>query len=93
MPVVLSRTEVSRLLGMIDGIEGKLARLLYGTGMRLMKGLRLRVKDLDFDRNEIVVREGKGGKDRRVMLPGSLVPALRRPLDAGRLLWERDREM
>lgn len=92
VPVVLSRTEVSRLLGMIEGIEGDLARLLYGTGMRLMEGLRLRVKDLDFDRNEIVVREGKGGKDRRVMLPGSLVPALRRRLDAGRLLWERDRE-
>jgi integrase len=61
VPVVLSRTEVSRLLGMIEGIEGDLARLLYGTGMRLMEGLRLRVKDLDFDRNEIVAREGKGG--------------------------------
>lgn len=61
VPVVLSRTEVSRLLGMIEGIEGDLARLLYGTGMRLMEGLRLRVKDLDFALTEIAVREGKGG--------------------------------
>ena len=61
VPVVLSRMEVSRLLGMIEGIEGDLARLLYGTGMRLMEGLRLRVKDLDFALTEIAVREGKGG--------------------------------
>lgn len=61
VPVVRSRTEVSHLLGMIEGIEGDLARLLYGTGMRLMEGLRLRVKDLNFALTEIAVRERKGG--------------------------------
>lgn len=81
VPVVLSRPEVARLLQGLDGVEGNLARLLYGTGMRLMEALRLRAKDVDFDRNEIIVREGKGGKDRRVMLPDSLRDALRHQLD------------
>lgn len=90
VPVVFSRPEVSRLLGIIDGIEGELARLLYGTGMRLMEGLRLRVKDLDFDRNEIVVREGKGGKDRALMLPESLAADLREQLARARAWWLKD---
>jgi len=58
VPVVLSRGEAARVLNAMEGAEGDLARLLYGTGMRLMEGLRLRVKDVDFERNEIVVREG-----------------------------------
>lgn len=91
VPVVLSRAEVARLLDAMDGIEGKLARLLYGTGMRLMEALRLRVKDVDFDRNEIVVREGKGGKDRRVMLPASMKDVLLQQLVAARRVWEADR--
>ncbi|WP_240794446.1 integron integrase [Azoarcus sp. DD4] len=92
VPVVLSRTEVAHLLGAMEGTEGDVARLLYGTGMRLMEGLRLRVKDVDFDRNEITVREGKGGKDRRVMLPTALRPVLRHHLQAARKVWEADRE-
>jgi integron integrase len=68
------------------------AELLYGTGMRLMEGLRLRVKDVDFDRRAIVVREGKGAKDRVVMLPASLAPALREQLRAAQRLWQNDRE-
>ncbi|HRD35160.1 MAG TPA: integron integrase [Rhodocyclaceae bacterium] len=91
VPVVLSRPEVARLLQGLDGVEGNLARLLYGTGMRLMEALRLRAKDVDFDRNEIIVREGKGGKDRRVMLPDSLRDALRRQLDQAHGRWEADR--
>ena len=91
VPVVMSRAEVERLLAAMAGVEGDIARLLYGTGMRLMEGLRLRVKDIDFDRSEIVVREGKGGKDRRVMLPGVLAPALRQRLAAAREVWARDR--
>ncbi len=72
LPVVLSRDEVRKLLGGVRGTPNLLCRLLYGTGMRLLEGLQLRVKDLDFERNEIIVREGKGNKDRHTMLPTSL---------------------
>jgi integron integrase len=76
---------------MDDGIR-LLGQLLYGTGMRLMEGLRLRVKDVDFDRHVIVVREAKGNKDRVVMLPLSLQPALHAQVRAARALWESDRK-
>jgi integron integrase len=66
------------------------ARLLYGTGMRLMEALRLRVKDVDFERHVIVVREAKGNKDRVVMLPRSLEGDLRAQLSAARKRWEQD---
>ena len=72
--------------------EALLARLLYGTGMRLMEGMRLRVKDVDFDRHVIIVREAKGNKDRVVMLPRSLAPALRQQMMAARALWQADRQ-
>ena len=61
---MLTKTEVASLLGAMDGEVALLAKLLYGTGMRLMEGLRLRVKDVDFDRQVLVVREAKGNKDR-----------------------------
>lgn len=77
LPVVLTQNEVAAVLAGLDGTHGLIARLLYGTGLRIMEGLRLRVKDVDFDRCEILVRDGKGAKDRVTMLPGSLVPALR----------------
>jgi integron integrase len=67
-----------------------LASLLYGTGMRLMEGLRLRVKDVDFARNEICIRDGKGGKDRRTMLPRSLVEPLQREVERARTLHTQD---
>lgn len=91
LPVVLSRAEVQRLLDVMEGTLGLIARLLYGTGLRLMEGLRLRVKDLDFDRGQIVVREGKGDKDRIVMLPGALREPLKVHLARVRVLWESDR--
>jgi integron integrase len=91
IPVVLSRDEVARLLAALDGTYALVARLLYGAGLRLMECLRLRVKDLDFDRNVLVVREGKGGKDRAVMLPQSLHDGLRAQLAVSRRLWEQDR--
>ena len=72
LPVVLSREEVTRMLAVLDGQVWLMAALLYGTGMRLMECLRLRVKDVDFARREIIVRDGKGGKDRRVPLPQRL---------------------
>jgi integron integrase len=86
LPVVLSVAEVQTLLACMDGRVGLVARLLYGTGMRLMEGLRLRVKDLDFARNEIIVREGKGGKDRRTVLPQSLVAGLKAEIERARVL-------
>lgn len=91
LPVVLSREEVQRLLDGMEGTLGLIARLLYGTGLRLMEALRLRVKDLDFDRGQIVVREGKGDKDRVVMLPSALRDGLRSHLARVRVLWESDR--
>lgn len=81
VPTVLSRGEVTRSLSHMDGRPWLLASLLYGTGMRLMEALRLRVKDVDFDRFEITIRDGKGGKDRHTMLPRSLAEPLRREIE------------
>lgn len=90
LPVVLSQDEVHRLLAAMDGRPRLLASLLYGTGMRLMECLRLRVKDVDFARNEITVRDGKGGKDRRTMLPRSLVELLQCEIERARTLHRQD---
>jgi len=90
LPVVLTKHEVVAVLAHTSGVSGLLARLLYGTGMRLMEGVRLRVMDVDFERAEIVVREGKGNKDRVTMLPTSLVEPLQSHLVAVRALYQRD---
>ena len=90
LPTVLSEPEVKRLLACMEGMSGLVARLLYGTGMRLMEGIRLRVKDIDFDRREILVRDGKGAKDRVTMLPESLIPALREHLSRRRVIFDAD---
>jgi integron integrase len=92
IPSVLAVAEVAALLGSMTGVELLLAKLLYGTGMRLNEGLRLRVKDVDFDRRVLVVRDGKGGKDRVVMLPQSIGVALRAQLAHARTVWEHDRQ-
>lgn len=92
IPSVLTQAEVGALLAQMQGTEALLARLLYGTGMRLMEGIRLRVKDVDFDRKVIVVRQAKGNKDRVVMLPHSLLDALRKQLLHARAVWEKDRQ-
>ena len=92
IPSVLTKDKVANLLAAMDGVTALLARLLYGTGMRLMEGMRLRVKDVDFDRQVIIVREAKGNKDRVVMLPRSLAPALQQQLIAARALWKVDRQ-
>lgn len=92
IPSVLTKEEVAGVLTQMDGVTALLARLLYGTGMRLMEGMRLRVKDVDFDRHVIIVREAKGNKDRVVMLPRSLAPALRLQMLAARAMWEADRQ-
>lgn len=90
VPTVLSREEIKRVLACMDGRAWLLASLLYGTGMRLMEVLRLRVKDVDFDRSEITVRDGKGGKDRHTMLPQSLVEPLRREVERAAALHGED---
>jgi integron integrase len=80
LPVVLTRGEVRSLLDSMKGTPVLVAGLLYGAGLRLLDGLRLRVQDIDFDAGELLIRDGKGGKDRRTMLPQTLVPDLRRHL-------------
>ena len=90
LPVVLSQDEAARLLRNVRGIEGLILRLLYGTGMRLSEALHLRVKDVDFDRSEIVVCQGKGDKDRLVMLPESLRSDMARTLADRRRLHDED---
>ena len=92
IPSVLTKDEVAGLLAHMERSTALMARLLYGTGMRLMEGMRLRIKDVDFDRHVIIVRDAKGGKDRVVMLPRSLEPALRLQLLAARSQWEHDRQ-
>jgi integron integrase len=93
IPSVLTKDEVAGLLAQMEGVTALLARLLYGTGMRLMEGMRLRIKDVDFERHVIIVREAKGAKDRVVMLPHSLAPALRLQMLAARAQWEADRQV
>ena len=94
IPVVLTHVEVQALLAQMRGesVTGLLARLLYGTGMRLLEGVRLRVKDVDLVRQVIVVRDGKGGKDRVVMLPRVLEAPLRAQLVRAHALWQSDRD-
>ena len=77
IPVVFSRDEVKRVINCMDENKKLCAELLYGTGMRLNELIELRVQDVDFDRNEIIIRHGKGDKDRHVMLPQSLVPKIK----------------
>ncbi|HTA65574.1 MAG TPA: integron integrase [Xanthomonadaceae bacterium] len=90
LPVVLDRKETVALLGEMDGITGLMASLLYGSGLRLMECVRLRVKDVDFGRHELVVRQGKGGKDRRTMLPARIVDALHAQFAHARRVHDRD---
>jgi integron integrase len=90
LPVVLTQAEVAALLQRIEGTAWLMAALLYGTGMRLLECCRLRVKDIDFERNEITVRDGKGGKDRRVPLPRRLSRPLQRRLASTRGTHEAD---
>jgi integron integrase len=92
VPEVLSRAEVTKVLEAMTGTPQLIAQLLYGTGMRLLEGLRLRVKDLDFGRGQIVVRDGKGMKDRVTVFPEMLRERLRSHLQRVRGLYEQDLE-
>ncbi len=90
LPVVLTRAEVDALLGALAGVSWIMGTLLYGSGLRLFECLRLRVKDIEFSRNEIVVREGKGSKDRVTMLPAAVKDPLTQHLARVRRLHEAD---
>lgn len=90
LPVVLTRDEVTSVLAQLDGTLWLVASLLYGTGMRLMEVLRLRVKDVEFSRFEILVRDGKGQKDRVTMLPRRLAAPLQQHLERVQVLHDQD---
>jgi integron integrase len=90
IPVVFTRAEAAALLSHLSGTYRLIAGLLYGSGLRLMEALRLRVKDLDFGYMEILVRDGKGEKDRRTILPRPLVEPLRQQLDMVKVLHGQD---
>jgi integron integrase len=92
LPVVLTRGEIQALLGFLNGSEKIMATLLYGAGLRLMECCRLRVKDIDFSQNQIVVRGGKGDKDRYTMLPAAVKDLLIRHLDDGKRQHQNDIE-
>ena len=92
LPVVLTVEQIQRVLARLDGREWLMASLLYGTGMRLMECIRLRVKDVSFEKNEILVRDGKGGKDRRTMLPAKLCDPLRTQLERVKEFHRNDTE-
>ena len=90
LPVVLTPAQVRALLNELNGTMGLVASLLYGTGMRLLEGLRLRVKDIEFERREIVIRDGKGGKDRVTVLPENLMLPLNGHISRRRALHDKD---
>ncbi|MDI1362274.1 integron integrase [Methylotenera sp.] len=90
LPVVLTKTEVQAVLGRLSGTHWLVASLLYGTGMRILEVLRLRVKDIDFERKEILIRDAKGFKDRVTMLPLTLVTPLKTHLERVKQLHQND---
>jgi integron integrase len=90
LPVVLTRAEVERVVNGMTGTCQLMAKLLYGSGMRLMECVRLRVKDVDFEKNQVVVREGKGFKDRVTLLPAAVKAALAEHLKRVKLLHQQD---
>jgi len=92
LPVVLTREEVAQVLALLDGTPRLMATLLYGAGLRLLECCRLRVKDVDFGAHQILVREGKGHKDRVTLLPRALQPALASHLEAVHRQHQADRE-
>ena len=90
VPVVLTKSEVRRLISELAGTERLVALTLYGSGLRLLECLRLRVRDIDFDYRQITIRSAKGNKDRRSVLPQSVIGDLRQQLRIARDTYERD---
>lgn len=90
MPVVLTRSEVQRVLSCMSGQKRLMASLCYGSGLRLVECLRLRIKDIDFEYLQITIRDGKGAKDRVTVLPEQLVPDIERQMEDVREIMEQD---
>ncbi|HET7833862.1 MAG TPA: integron integrase [Gallionella sp.] len=90
LPVVLTREEVQAVLARLEGTHWLIASLLYGAGLRIMEAVRLRVKDIEFSRRELLVRDGKGFKDRVTMLPAAVIAPLKAHLERVRLLHQQD---
>ncbi|MFQ5569570.1 MAG: integron integrase [Rhodothermales bacterium] len=90
LPVVLTRDEVQSVLTHLNGVNGLIVSLLYGSGLRLLEALRLRIKDLDFGMQQIVIRDGKGQKDRVTVLPVSLIDPLKHHLRTAKVLHEKE---
>ncbi len=90
LPTVLSREEAMRIIGQMSGLFKLMVQILYGSGLRLMECVRLRVKDIDFEYKTITVRDGKGEKDRVTPLPDSIIPALQRQIEQVRLYHQED---
>jgi integron integrase len=91
LPVVLTRAEVMAVFGELEGVHRLVATLLYGAGLRLLECLRVRVKDVDFARRQLTVREGKGTRDRATVLPEAAIPGLHAQLEAAHAVWAQDR--
>ncbi len=92
LPSVLTRAECQLLFAALEGTARRMAELMYGSGLRLMELLRLRIKDVDVDRRHVIVRAGKGDKDRVTVLPESLHERVRAQRDRVRELYEEDRK-
>jgi integron integrase len=90
VPTVLSRTEAKQVIARMDGVYKSMTQLMYGSGLRLMEVMRLRVKDLDFDNHQIIVRDGKGENDRITMFPDILIESLRLQIEQVRILHNQD---
>ncbi len=90
LPTVMARTEVNKVISSMSGINQLMSKLLYGCGLRLMECVRLRVKDVDFEQNNILVRDGKGMKDRSTMLPEQLKPLLMEHLEGVKITHKQD---
>ncbi len=90
LPTVLTRKEVSRIIAHIDGTPQIIVKLMYGSGLRIMEAVRLRVKDIDYDMKQLTVRSGKGAKDRYTTFPASIMPLLQNHLVKVKALHEDD---
>jgi integron integrase len=90
IPTVLSKSEVKRVIDLMQGVNKLISQTLYGSGLRIMECLRLRVKDIDFDNHQIIVRDGKGGGDRVTPLPDALIQPLKLQLQYAKALHDKD---
>jgi integron integrase len=90
LPTVLTHAEAMKIISHMRGVTRLMTRLLYGSGLRITECLRLRVKDIDFDNHQVIIRGGKGDNDRATVLPDSIIPELKQLLQDGKALHQKD---